>query len=77
MEEKGLLAHAEEGGRYVYSPTTTKRRAGKSALSHLVDTFYDGSVADAVAALLSASSPTEEDLEQLEALIAKAKKEGR
>src|ERR687892_1288832 len=52
LEEKGHVRHAEEGLRYVYMPAVPRRAAGKSALKHLVDTFFDGSAENAVAALL-------------------------
>src|ERR1041384_7363947 len=43
LEEKGHVRHEEEGLRYVYSPAVPRRAAGKSALKHLVETFFDGS----------------------------------
>src|SRR5918996_1140874 len=52
LEEKGHVRHAEEGPRYVYLPAVPRRAARKSALKHLVDTFFDGSAEHAVAALL-------------------------
>lgn len=76
MEEKGLLRHAYDGPRYVYSPTIPKRRARKSALKHVLETFFDGSAEDAVAALLDVrgSSLNSDELDRLAALIEKAKK---
>ena len=56
LEEKGQLTHEEEGQRFVYRPTTPKRDAGRSALRHLVDTFFGGSVERVVAALLDEQS---------------------
>lgn len=53
LEEKGHLTHVEEGQRYVYRPTTPKVDAGRSALRHLADTFFGGSVARVAAALLA------------------------
>jgi predicted transcriptional regulator len=53
LEEKGHLTHVEEGQRYVYRPTTPKGDAGRSALRHLADTFFGGSVARVAAALLA------------------------
>lgn len=55
LEEKGHLTHEEEGQKYVYRPTTPRRDAGRSALRHLVDTFFGGSVERVVAALLDES----------------------
>ncbi len=79
MEEKGIVRHQYEGPRYVYSPTVPKGRARKSALRHVLDTFFDGSTEDAVAALLDVkgSSLEQEELDRLAALIDAAKKGGR
>src|SRR5688572_5277185 len=52
LEEKGFVRHDDDGVRYVYSPVINRQTARKSALKHLVDTFFDGSVEQAVAALL-------------------------
>src|SRR3990170_505345 len=52
LESKGHVRHDEEGLRYVYLPAVPRRAARKSALKHLVDTFFDGSNASVVAALL-------------------------
>src|SRR5438132_8516958 len=52
LESKGHVRHDEEGLRYVYMPTGRRRAAGKSALRHLVDTFFDGSTEKVVGALL-------------------------
>ena len=52
LEERGHLLHVEEGQRFVYRPTTPKGDAGRSALRHLVDTFFGGSVERVVTALL-------------------------
>src|ERR1700746_705263 len=52
MEEKGHVRHEEDGQRFVYVPTAPRRTVRKSALKHLVDTFFDGSAEQAVAALL-------------------------
>lgn len=77
LEEKGHVHHAEEGLRYVYEPSVPRTAARKSALRHLVDTFFDGSTEKTVAALLggdtSRLSPAE--LDRLADLIAKARKE--
>jgi BlaI family transcriptional regulator, penicillinase repressor len=79
MAEKGLLAHAYDGPRYVYSPTVPKRRARKSALKHLVETFFDGSTEDAVATLLDLNRAKldREELDRLAALIESAKAKGQ
>ena len=52
LEEKGHVRHEQDGPRYVFLPTVTRDRARKSALKHVVRTFFDGSPTDAVAALL-------------------------
>jgi BlaI family penicillinase repressor len=79
LESKGHVRHEEEGLRYVYSPALPRRTASKSALRHLVDTFFDGSVEKVVAALLGADGgriPASE-LDRIAALVEQARKEGR
>jgi BlaI family transcriptional regulator, penicillinase repressor len=76
LETKGHVRHEEDGGRYVYIPTLTKQRAAKSALRHVVQTFFDGSPSRAMAALLGGQRTVdEEELARLEELIARARKE--
>src|SRR5580765_8444246 len=53
LEEKGNLTHRKEGARYIYAPTLPADKAKKSALSHLIDTFFSGSPQQVVATLLS------------------------
>ena len=79
LETKGHLHHAEDGPRYVYSPTVPRERARESALRQVVTTFFDGSTEAAVAALLdiSAARLSDTELNRLTGLIAQAKKEGR
>ena len=79
LEEKGHVRHDEQGLRYVYSPAVPRRSARKSALKHLVETFFDGSSEQVVAALLGgdASRLSDEDLVRIEDLVARARKEGR
>ena len=79
LEEKGHVRHEEQGLRYVYTPAVPRRSARKSALKHLVDTFYDGSPEQVVAALLGGDTSrlTDHDLARIEELVAKARKEGR
>ena len=79
LEERGHVHHEQDGARYVYSPTVARREAQRSAISHLVETFFDGSVEDAVATLVESSKPrlSKQELERIASLIAKAKKEGR
>jgi BlaI family transcriptional regulator, penicillinase repressor len=79
LEEKGHLDHAQDGPRYVYSPRVRPETARRSALRHLVDTFFRGSASDAVAALLdlSAGKLSDDDLERLAKQIEQSRKEGR
>src|SRR5881396_308182 len=65
LEQKGHVEHHEEGLRYVYAPAVPRRSARKSALRHLVETFFDGSAENAVAALLGGegSKLSEEQLD--------------
>ena len=75
LEEKGHLKHREDGQRFVYMPTTTRAAESKSALKRVVKTFFEGSFADAVAALVDTADgklPAEE-LKRIEAIIKKAK----
>lgn len=79
LERKGFLQHRKEGTKYVYRPTQSREKASRSALSHLMSTFFEGSVADTMAAAFDLKSDDlfDEDLARLEALIKKARKEGR
>jgi BlaI family transcriptional regulator, penicillinase repressor len=79
LEERGHVKHVEDGQRYVYAPTAAPRSARKNALSHLVETFFGGSVEQAIAALVDGSRTklSREELDRLSALIENAKKEGR
>jgi len=78
LEEKGHVRHEDDGQRYVYSPAAARGPVRRSALKHLVETFFDGSVEQTVAALLGGegSRLTAEQLERIEELIRKARKEG-
>jgi BlaI family transcriptional regulator, penicillinase repressor len=79
LEDKGQVRHEEEGLRYVYSPAVPRRTARKSALRHLVDTFFDGSAEQVVGALLGGEGArvTDEELARIADLVAKAKKESK
>ena len=79
LEDEGHIKHVQEGPRYVYLPAVARNDARKSALSHVVTTFFDGSVEQVVATLVesSRSKLSREELERLAQLIEKAKKEGR
>ncbi len=54
LEEKGAIKHREDGPRYIFMPTESREKASRSALKRVVQTFFDGSLADAVAALVDA-----------------------
>jgi BlaI family transcriptional regulator, penicillinase repressor len=79
LEEKGHLRHESRGPRYVYLPTVPREKARRSSLKQLMQTFFEGSVEQTVAALLdlSASKLTHEELDRLSALIDQARKAGR
>ena len=78
LEEKGHVRHEEEALRYVYVPTVARDMARKSALRHMVSTFFAGSVEDTVAALLdlSAANLGAKDLERISQMIETARKQG-
>jgi predicted transcriptional regulator len=78
LEDKGHVRHDQDGQRYIYSPAVPRGTVRRSALKHLIETFYEGSVEQAVAALLGGegSRLSEEQLDRIEDLIKKARKEG-
>jgi predicted transcriptional regulator len=77
LEEKGHVRHDQDGPRYVYLPRLGRDRAKRSALRHVVKTFFGGSAEQAVAALLDDGSAdlSEDELDRLARLIARARKE--
>ena len=79
LEEKGHIKHHRDGARYVYLPRVSKQAARKSALRRVVSTFFQGSVTQAMAALLESSDAkiSDSELEKLQKIINDAKKEGR
>jgi predicted transcriptional regulator len=79
LEERGHVKHVEDGPRYVYSPAVARGDARRSALAHVVKTFFAGSVEQAVAALVEPGKTklSPEELDRLSALIDRAKQEGR
>ncbi len=79
LEEKGHLRHEQDGPRYLYLPTEPRDSARRSALSHMVRTFFGGSAEAAVAALLDPSNHRLDDgeLDRLSALIEQARGQGR
>ncbi len=79
LEDKGHIRHEQDGPRYVFLPTLSRDKARRSALRQLVQTFFEGSTAQAVAALLGEprSDLSDEDLERLSRLIDQARREER
>lgn len=77
LEEKGHVRHEEHGLRYAYVPIVPRDIARRSALRHLVETFFDGSAEKVVAALLGgeASRISQEELDRLAHLISRGQKE--
>lgn len=75
LEKKGHVRHEEEGLRYVYRPVTPRRTARRSALQHLVETFFDGSAEQAVAALLGGEARhlTEPELDRIARIVSDAR----
>jgi BlaI family transcriptional regulator, penicillinase repressor len=79
LEQKGRVVHEEEGRAYVYRPTVRRETARRSALTHVLKTFFDNSAEQAVAALLELKGPklSGAELERVARLVDNAKKEGR
>src|SRR5215510_7409995 len=72
LEEKGHVTHEEQGLKYVYAPAVPRRAARKSALRHVVETFFDGSAEQTVAALLGGERLATDELDRIAELIARA-----
>jgi predicted transcriptional regulator len=79
LEKKGLLRHRQAGTKYVYQPTQSREVTKRSALRHLLQTFFAGSATDAVAAILhpSVTKLTDDDIQRLEELIHLARLKGK
>jgi predicted transcriptional regulator len=78
LEEKGHVRHEQDGPRYVFVPIVHRDRARRSALTHVVRTFFDGSATEAVAALLNDGGKlSAAELDRLSAMIDQAREEGR
>jgi predicted transcriptional regulator len=79
LEEKGHLQHAQEGIRHVYFPTVKHEDVRDGAMRHVLRTFFAGSTAAAMAALLEASDepPSDDELDALERVIQQAREQGR
>jgi BlaI family transcriptional regulator, penicillinase repressor len=78
LEEKKIVRHEQDGARYIYIPVVEKERARRSALRHMLNTFFGGSVTQAISALLDEDSKhlSEEDWQRLSLMIEEARKEG-
>jgi BlaI family transcriptional regulator, penicillinase repressor len=78
LEEKGHVRHEQDGPRYVYLPTVARDNAKRSALRHILQTFFDGSAEQAISALLDESSSklSPAELDRLARLIDGARKSG-
>ena len=79
LEEKGHIKHQAEGLKYVYVPTVARDKAKRSAVKHVMETFFNGSPEQIVAALLDVASTqlTPAELDRMSAMIENAKKEGK
>jgi predicted transcriptional regulator len=77
LEKKGFLRHSEEGLRYIYSATVSPTVAKRTALQEYLQTFFGGSLAQMVTALVRQGSWTEDELKELNAEIERARKEKR
>ena len=79
LEEKGHVKHQAEGLKYVYVPVVARDKAKRSAVKHVMETFFNGSAEQIVAALLDVSSTrlTREELDRMSEMIEAAKKEGK
>jgi predicted transcriptional regulator len=79
LEEKGHVRRRAEGLKYVYVPAVAKEKAKRTAVKHLLETYFDGSSEQIVAALLDVSSTglTREELDRMTEMIEKAKREGK
>jgi predicted transcriptional regulator len=79
LEERGHVRHIEEGGRYVFLPAVSRAEARRKALSHVVSTFFGGSVEEAVLTLVESSRNklSSEELDRLAAVVEKARQEGK
>jgi predicted transcriptional regulator len=77
LESKGHVRHEQDGVRYVYAAAVPRHSARRSALRHLVETFFDGSAEKVVSALLGgeAARLDQPQLDRIAALIEKARKE--
>ena len=75
LEDKGHARHESDGPRYVFMPKVPRDKARRSALKHLLQTFFDNSATDAVAALLDTRKVSPQELDRIEELIERTRKE--
>ena len=78
LEDKGHLTHSKKSREFVYRPVRSRRRVGPPAFQRVVDTFFGGSLRNAVAAHLAQRSTdiSDEELRRLAELIREARKKG-
>jgi len=78
LEEKGHVRHEQDGPRYVYLPTVARDNAKRSALRHMLRTFFDGSAEQAISALLDDASTklSDVELDRLAEMISQARRSG-
>jgi len=78
LEDKGHVRHQQDGPRYIYLPTIARESAKRSAMRHMLQTFFDGSAEQAISALLddSSSALSEEELDRLARMIDRARHSG-
>ena len=79
LEDKGYLTHRKVGREYMFKPTRPRKREGRSALRRVIDTFFEGSLENAVAEHLAdrKTKLTKDELVRLAKLIQGARKKGR
>jgi len=79
LEQKGRVVHEEDGRAYVYRPTQRRDAARRTALTHVLRTFFDNSAEQAVAALLELRGPklSQAELDRVARIVDQAKREGR
>jgi BlaI family transcriptional regulator, penicillinase repressor len=76
MEDKGHIRHEQQGAAYIYLPRIAPERAKRSALRHMLDTFFSGSPEHLMAALLD-GKPSPAELDRIAAMIEQARRQGR
>jgi predicted transcriptional regulator len=79
LEERGHVRHVQEAGRFIFLPAVPRGEARRKALSHVVSTFFGGSVEEAMLTLVESSSRklSSDELDRLAEIVEQARKEGR